>query len=109
MVERRPVKSDVLGSIPRCYVLSGCGAARLAHLVWDQRAVGSNPTFPIFVGLILLSSLERNRMDIESSHPELWERMKREVDTAIRLSQITGLTAAECGEIVRKSVELRKD
>ncbi len=25
---------------------SGCSAARLAHLVWDQRAAGSNPATP---------------------------------------------------------------
>ncbi len=25
---------------------SGCSAARLAHLVWDQRVAGSNPATP---------------------------------------------------------------
>ena len=40
---------------------SGCSAARLAHLVWDQRVAGSNPatptkekgteTFPFFISI----------------------------------------------------------
>jgi hypothetical protein len=25
---------------------AGCSAARLAHLVWDQRVAGSNPATP---------------------------------------------------------------
>jgi hypothetical protein len=29
----------------RCFI-SGCSAARLAHLVWDQRVAGSNPATP---------------------------------------------------------------
>jgi hypothetical protein len=28
------------------YFFSGCSAARLAHLVWDQRVAGSNPATP---------------------------------------------------------------
>ncbi len=27
-------------------VTAGCSAARLAHLVWDQRVAGSNPATP---------------------------------------------------------------
>ena len=27
-------------------VKAGCSAARLAHLVWDQRVAGSNPATP---------------------------------------------------------------
>ena len=29
---------------------SGCGAVRLAHLVWDQRVEGSNPFTPTKIG-----------------------------------------------------------
>ena len=47
--------------------------------------------------------------DIEELDPELAAKIRSEVDSAIRLSQITRLTATECGEIVRKASKDQKD
>ncbi len=35
---------------------AGCSAARLAHLVWDQRVAGSNPATPTKEKILKLRS-----------------------------------------------------
>jgi hypothetical protein len=48
LVERLTVAQAVAGSSPVAHpiILTGSSAAWLAHLLWEQGAVGSNPTFP---------------------------------------------------------------
>ena len=46
VVEHRTFNPLVVGSIPTLPTTSECGAVWLAHLLWEQGVVGSNPTTP---------------------------------------------------------------
>ena len=45
--EQLPCTHQVAGSTPVISTISACSAVWLAHLLWEQGVVGSNPTAPI--------------------------------------------------------------
>ena len=44
--EQLPCTHQVAGSTPVISTISACSAVWLAHLLWEQGVVGSNPTTP---------------------------------------------------------------
>lgn len=50
-----------------------------------------------------------NPSELERLKAALWEQIRAELDTAIRLSQITGMTAKECGATAFPMDMLRYD
>jgi hypothetical protein len=63
---------------------SGCSAARLAHLVWDQRVAGSNPATPTnekacheSAGLCFLKTLKACFQEPEKQSPKVSEANAR--------------------------------